>query len=67
VVPNVYGRTVAKASARITKAHCRVGKITRAFSPWNKRGKVLGEKPKPGSRLGSGAKVKLIVGKGPRK
>jgi len=52
---------------RISKAHCRVGKITRAFSPSKKRGKVLGEKPKPGSRLGNGARVKLIVGKGPRK
>jgi beta-lactam-binding protein with PASTA domain len=67
VVPNVYGRPLAKATARISKAHCRVGKITRAFSRSKKRGKVLGEKPNPGNRLGNGAKVKLIVGKGPRK
>jgi hypothetical protein len=67
VIPNVHGRTLAKASARISKAHCKVGKITRAFSPSKKRGKVLGERPKPGSRLRNGAKVKLIIGKGPRK
>jgi serine/threonine-protein kinase len=67
VVPNVYGKTLAKASARIRKANCRVGKIVKAFSRLKKRGMVLAEKPKPGTALRSGAKVNLILGKGPRK
>jgi hypothetical protein len=67
VVPNVRGQTLAKASTRIRKANCRVGRITRLFSSRKLRGRVLAEKPKPGARLRSGTKIQLIMGKGPRK
>jgi serine/threonine-protein kinase len=67
VVPNVRGQTLAKASARIRNANCRVGRITRLFSSRRMRGRVLAEQPKPGARLGSGTKIQLIMGKGPRK
>jgi beta-lactam-binding protein with PASTA domain len=67
VVPNVRGQTLAKASTRIRKAHCGVGRITRLVSSRKKRGRVLVEKPKPGAMLRGGAKIRLIVGRGPRK
>jgi serine/threonine-protein kinase len=67
VVPNVRGQTIAKASARVRKANCRVGTVTRLFSSRKMRGRVLAENPKPGARLRRGTKIHLMVGKGPRK
>ena len=64
VVPKVVGKSLAKARAAITKAHCKVGKITRRVSSARKRGKVVGQSPKAGKRLRNGAKVNLAVGKG---
>jgi hypothetical protein len=67
VVPKVVGKTLKKAKALIKKRHCRVGKITRKFSTKKKKGRVLKQSPKPGKKLAPSAKVKLIVGKGPKK
>jgi beta-lactam-binding protein with PASTA domain len=67
VVPNVRGQTLAKASTRIRKVNCRVGRIAWLVSPRRNRGRVLAEKPKPGATLRGGAKIQLIVGKGPKK
>jgi hypothetical protein len=65
VVPKVVGKSLAKARAAITKAHCRVGKIGHRVSSKKKKGKVIGQSPKSGRRLQNGAKVNLVVGKGP--
>jgi hypothetical protein len=67
VVPKVVGLRLAKARARIRKAHCRVGKVTKRFSARKKKGRVLAQRPKPRRTLKSGAKVNLVVGKGPKK
>jgi hypothetical protein len=67
VVPKVVGLTLAKAKARLTRAHCRVGKITRKFSSRKKKGRVIGQRPTRGKVLRSGSKVSLTVGKGPRR
>jgi uncharacterized repeat protein (TIGR01451 family) len=64
VVPKVLGLTLKKAKARIRRAHCTVGKVTKKASAKRKKGKVLAQKPKPGKRLAPGAKVKLTVGRG---
>ena len=64
-VPKVIGKTLKKARAAITKAHCKVGKIARKASSVKKKGKVIGQAPKAGKRLKNGAKVNLVVGKGP--
>jgi hypothetical protein len=63
VVPKLRGLTLKKAKARIKRAHCTVGKITRKRSVKSKRGKVLTQKPKPGKRLSPGARVNLTVGR----
>ena len=66
-VPRVLGLTLARAKAKIRKAHCRVGKVGKRFSSRRKKGKVIAQKPKAGKRLKAGSKVALTVGKGPRR
>jgi beta-lactam-binding protein with PASTA domain len=67
VVPRVVGRSLARAKASIRSHHCTVGQVTRKFSTLKKKGKVLAQAPKAGKRLKRGAKVNLIVGKGPKR
>ena len=64
VVPKVVGKPLPKAKARIVKAHCKVGKVTRKRSSVKKKGRVLAQSPKAGKELPKGAKVRLTVGKG---
>jgi beta-lactam-binding protein with PASTA domain len=59
--------SLAKARARIRHAHCSVGRISKKFSPRAKKGKVLVQGPKRGTRLRTGARVSLVVGQGPRR
>jgi hypothetical protein len=64
VVPKVKGKTLS-AAKRAIKAHaCSVGRITHATSRTVKKGHVISQKPKPGSRLKHGAKVDVVVSKG---
>jgi beta-lactam-binding protein with PASTA domain len=51
------------ARRAITRAHCRVGKIRRAYSKGIKKGHVISEKPKVGTVLFSG-RVNLGVSRG---
>jgi beta-lactam-binding protein with PASTA domain len=67
VVPKVVGLTLSKAKTRIRKAHCRTGKITKKVSSRRLRNHVLKQSPRKGTRLPNGGKVKLTVGKGPRR
>jgi hypothetical protein len=64
VVPKVKGKTLAAAKRAIKSRHCSVGKIKRASSRKVKKGHVISQKPKPGSRLKHGAKVNLVVSRG---
>jgi uncharacterized delta-60 repeat protein len=59
VVPKVKGKTLRAAKRALKRAHCAVGKVTRT------RGRVLSQKPKPGTKRPAGAKVALKVGKRP--
>jgi uncharacterized repeat protein (TIGR01451 family) len=65
-VPKAIGLKLAKARARIIRAHCRVGKVRKKFSSRRKKGKVIAQKPKAGKTLAAGSKIALTVGKGPR-
>ena len=66
VVPNVVGKSVAKARAKIVKAHCRVGAIGSKASTKKQRGVVIAQKPKSHTKLANGAKIRLTIGKGPK-
>jgi beta-lactam-binding protein with PASTA domain len=61
VVPAVVGKTLAAARAAIRRGHCRVGRIRHRHSALVPAGRVLSQRPKPGTRLNNGAKVGLVV------
>lgn len=65
-VPKVAKKTLAQARRLVTAAHCRVGKITKAYSRV-KKGSVVSQKPGAGAQLPSGSKVDLVVSKGKRR
>jgi hypothetical protein len=67
VVPKVKGKRLRPAKRTIRKAHCSVGKVTRAFSTKVKKGRVISQRPKPGKKLAAGSKVKLKVSKGKKR
>jgi beta-lactam-binding protein with PASTA domain len=57
---------LGKAEARIRSAHCRTGRISRKTSSARKKNRVLAQSPHPGRKLARGARVGLVVGRGPR-
>lgn len=63
IVPNVVGKPLAKARARIVRARCRVGSVTQVRSP-KKKNTVVRQSPRPGKRLKKGARIKLDVSRG---
>jgi hypothetical protein len=65
-VPKLVGLTLKKARAKLAKARCRLGKVTRKASSLKKKGRVLSQRPKPGKSLKSGSKVNVTVGRGRR-
>jgi hypothetical protein len=64
IVPKEKGKTFRTAKQALVKAHCKVGKVKKAFSAKVKKGRVLAQSAKPGKKLAPGAKVKLTVSKG---
>jgi alpha-tubulin suppressor-like RCC1 family protein len=65
VVPKIKGKSLSAAKRTIKTHNCSVGKIKHSFSSKVKRGRVISQKPNPGRRLRHGAKVNLVVSKGP--
>jgi chitinase len=66
-VPNVVGKTLAKAKTTITKAHCRAGKITRTYSRKRKKDVVIGQSKRPGRVMPKNTKIDLVVSRGRRR
>lgn len=64
VVPNLRGRTLAAARAALTKAQCRVGRRKRAYSTKVKKGTVISQHPRAGTRVPQGTRVTLVVSRG---
>jgi virginiamycin B lyase len=64
LVPNVRGKTLAAAKKALVKAHCAVGRVTRAGSKHVRRGSVISEGPGAGRSLATGSKIKLVVSRG---
>lgn len=56
-----------RAKAKIAGHHCRLGRVSKKSSTVRKTGKVLAQAPRPGRRLKHGARINLVLGKGPRK
>ena len=66
-VPNVRRKKLRAARSAITKAHCRVSKVRRKASKRIKRGRVISQSPKAGTRLPNRGKVNLVVSRGPKR
>lgn len=65
VVPKVRGKKLAAAKRLIRRHSCRVGRIRYRFSARVAKKRVLKQSPHAHSRRKRGAKVKLVVSKGP--
>lgn len=65
-VPNVLGLTLAGARATLARSHCTLGRVSRAYSPVSKTGRVIASRPKHGLVLAHDALVALTVGLGPK-
>lgn len=62
-VPKVTKKSLPAAKRAIARAHCRVGTIRRTFSRI-KTGRVVSQKPKPGTVMPAGGRVNLVVSRG---
>jgi hypothetical protein len=63
VVPRLVGTTLAEARSRIRRANCALGTLRYANSS-RARGRVIAQKPRPGTKLRPRGRVKLVVSKG---
>lgn len=65
LVPRLKGKKLGAAKRAIKKAHCRVGRVKKVRSKRKYEGRVISQKPRPGTQLRNGAKVSVAVGIGP--
>jgi hypothetical protein len=65
-VPKVKGKTLAAAKTAIARGKCSLGTVRKAYSATMKKGRVISQKPAPGTKRAKGAKVSLVVSKGKR-
>jgi hypothetical protein len=64
-VPALKGKRLPVARRLITAGHCSLGKVRRKWSK-RKRGLVLAHTPAAGAELAVGARVNLVVSRGPK-
>jgi Glycoside hydrolase family 44/PASTA domain len=62
-VPKLTGLTLKKAKAKLKKARCRLGKVTKKRSA-KRKGRVIAQKPKRGSVRKAGTKVSVVLSRG---
>jgi large repetitive protein len=67
VVPKVKKKTLAKARRLLAEKRCALGKVTYAYSRKVKKGRIISESKRPGTRHRRGTKVNVVVSRGPRK
>ena len=65
-VPNVRGKTLARARSAIVRANCRLGAVHRVPSVNALKGRVIRQQPRAGSRRPYRARVRLVIGRGGR-
>jgi len=65
-VPNVKAKTLAGARRALRRAHCRIGNVRRAYSDTVRAGRVISERPRPGTVLPRRGTVNLVVSRGRR-
>ena len=63
LVPKLTGHTLKQAKKLLAAAHCRLGKVSAKHSSRSRRGKVIAQHPKPGTRLAARSPVSVVVGR----
>jgi PASTA domain len=64
IVPKVRGKMLAAARRSLMKTLCRVGTVKRKYSAQVKKGRVISQRPAPGTRVAEFTKVSLVVSRG---
>ena len=65
-VPDVRGRRLLAAKQVIVRAHCSLGRVAHAFSSTVQKGRVVSQRPGPGTLRPEHAPVRLVVSSGRR-
>jgi beta-lactam-binding protein with PASTA domain len=66
-VPRLAGKTLRSARQTLSRAHCRLGRVTLAYSKRIRRGLVIKQSPHAGRRLKNGGRVSVLVSRGRRR
>jgi beta-lactam-binding protein with PASTA domain len=64
IVPNVKRKPLSTAKRQIVAAHCRTGRVRKAYSKTVRKGRVISQRPRAGKKLVRGSKVNLVVSRG---
>jgi subtilisin family serine protease len=67
VVPNVQRKTVRQARRLLASKRCALGRVRRAYSVRYKRGKIISQSRRVGTRLPRGTPVAVVVSRGRRR
>ena len=67
VVPSLRGKTLAAARIALTRARCRLGTVTRAYSSTVRIRRVIRQRPAPRTRLARNARVSVVLSRGRRR
>jgi len=62
-VPKLLRKTLAQARSALARANCRLGTVRTRRTSTGKRGRVVSQRPPPGTKLPRGARVHLVVGR----
>jgi hypothetical protein len=66
VVPKLVGKNLKQAKRALRKAHCKVGKSKKKNSNKKKKGRILKQRYKAGTKLPAGTKIPITVSRGPK-
>lgn len=66
LAPRLKGKTVGAARHAVKVAGCSIGRVGHTVSQTVAKGRVISQKPKPGTQLKLGAKIDLVVSRGKR-
>ncbi len=66
VVPRVHGKSLRTATRLLSRAHCRLGRVTR-IRPLPQHAIVVAQSPRPGVHLRVNARVDVTLGGGKRR
>jgi PASTA domain-containing protein/VCBS repeat protein len=67
VVFDLRRKTVKQAKALLKSGNCRVGRVRSSYSPKVRRGRVIKQRPAPGSELPLNSRVTLTISRGPKR